>query len=235
MRKIAMLKQIVFDFDGTLADTVEMCLDVYLRVLGKYMGDAVPSREEVYASFGKNEPGILRMYLDDRAPAALEEFCALHREFHRTVCPEPFPGIRELLAELRRRGAELAVVTGRCEATCRISLDMLDLASFFPTLRFGSAERNDKAAQLAALVTSHGFAMEETVYVGDAVSDVLACREAGVRCLSAAWGSSARRGELEAVNPGLVFPTVGALREYLGERLPVPPSGGGVPAEGGSR
>ena len=56
---------------------------------------------------------------------------------------------------------------------------------------------------------------DELLYIGDAVSDITACKEAGVRCLSCAWSPVVDAAQLEALNPGLVFPTVAELKAYL--------------------
>ena len=55
--------------------------------------------------------------------------------------------------------------------------------------------------------------------MGDAVSDVTACRDAGVICLTAGWASSARLEELNRINPGLVFLSVGEMQKYIAEHL----------------
>jgi phosphoglycolate phosphatase len=57
------------------------------------------------------------------------------------------------------------------------------------------------------------------VYIGDAVSDVEACRASGVKCFSAAWAKSARLAELEQINPGLVFHSPDAMIGYLQEHI----------------
>ena len=217
------MKVIAFDFDGTIADSVELCLTVFDRVFRARLGAAAPSREELLSIFGTNEQGILRRYLGAAAPAAEEEYYAILRELHPVMCPEVMPGVRGLLDFLRGRGAELVLLTGRCETTGRIALECLHLAEYFSGFRFGSAECNAKGAQLRALPGEYGVAPGEVCYVADAVSDVRACREAGIACLSAAWSSSAWTRELEEINPGLVFPSVAALREYLGPRLPAKP------------
>ena len=208
------LNVIAFDFDGTLADSVELCLAVFDRVLRARLGDAAPSRDELLDIFGVSEPGILRRYLGDDAPAAEQEFYRILRELHPVMCPDVMPGVRELLGSLHRR-VRLVMLTGRCETTGRIALECLRLAEYFSDFRFGSPERNAKAAQLRALPGDLGVDPGEVCYVGDAVSDVRACREAGIRCLSAAWSSSAWTRELEEVNPGLVFPSIAALKKYL--------------------
>ena len=68
-------------------------------------------------------------------------------------------------------------------------------------------------------MNEYALAPEEIIYVGDAVSDVTACREAGVTCLTAGWASSARLEELNKVNPGLVFLSVDGMQKYIAEHL----------------
>ena len=46
-----MYKVIAFDFDGTLADSVDFCLEVFEKVFEKYLGDKAPTRESIYQNF----------------------------------------------------------------------------------------------------------------------------------------------------------------------------------------
>lgn len=213
-----MIRHIAFDFDGTLADSVEFCLAVFDKVFAKYMGDKAPGREAIYANFGMNEPGVIRFFMGVNHEAE-EDFFSWHRELHGKMCPEPFPHVTEMLDFLLEKNVPMTILTGRSETTCNISLDFLNIRKYFSGAQYGSPEKNDKAGQLLYLMERHGLAPEEIVYVGDAVSDVTACRKAGVECLTAAWASSARLEELHQVNPGLVFLSVDAMQKYLAERL----------------
>ena len=212
-----MYKLIAFDFDGTLADSVDFCLDVFEKVFEKYLGNNAPTRESIYQNFGMNEPGVIKFYMGKMVPEADEYFYQLHKEMHADCCPETFPGNRELLESLRNNGVKLALLTGRSETTCKISMDFLKLGDFFESFQTGSPERNDKTAQLLALLERYDLKKEELAYVGDAVSDAEACIRAGVDCLSAAWAKSARIAELEKLNPGKVFRTVTSMQQYLSE------------------
>ena len=210
-----MYKLIAFDFDGTLADSVDFCLNVFEKVFEKYLGDKAPTRESIYQNFGMNEPGVIKFYMGKMVPEADEYFYKLHKEMHGASCPETFPGTRELLEFLQKNNVKLALLTGRSETTCKISMDFLDLGHFFESFQTGSPERNDKTAQLLALVEKYGLQKHEIAYVGDAVSDAEACIRAGVDCLTAAWAKSARIAELEKLNPGKVFRTVQDMHDHL--------------------
>ena len=212
-----MIKQIAFDFDGTLADSVDFCLAVYDIVFKKYMGEKAPAKEEVYQSFGMNEPGVIRHFFGKENPEAVETFNHYHRKLHAEMCPEPYPGIIDLLDYLKGTGVSMTILTGRSEETCKISMECLNMGHYFSGFQYGSAEKNDKCAQLLKLISEPGLKNDEIVYVGDAVSDATSSQAAGVKCLSAAWAKSARLDELEKINPGLVFRTVEDLKKYFRE------------------
>lgn len=214
-----MIKLIAFDFDGTLADSVDFCLAVYDAVFKKYMGENAPDQEDVYQHFGMNEPGMIRYYLGKTIPEAEQDFYRIHRELHLEKCPEPFPGIIPFLDFLKEKGIILTILTGRAETTCQISMDVLKMGHYFSIFQYGSPEKNDKCAHLLKLLADTGLQKEEIYYVGDAVSDAESSIAAGVTCLSAAWAKTARVDELEKVNPGLVFRSVEAMQKYLQKEI----------------
>lgn len=214
-----MIRHIAFDFDGTLADSVEFCLAVFEKVFTKYMGEKAPDREAVYNNFGMNEPGVIRFFMGQENPDAENDFYEFHRALHPAMCPEAFPGVIGLLDFLKSKDIPMTILTGRSETTCNISLDFLGMQKYFVSAKYGSPEKNDKAGQLREVMSAYGLRADEIVYVGDAVSDVTACRKAGVECLTAAWASSARIEELKKVNPGLIFYSVDDMLLWLKERV----------------
>ena len=60
-----MIKLISFDFDGTLADSVDFCLEVFDIIFKKYMKEKAPSREDIFGCFGMNEEGVLRHFMGE--------------------------------------------------------------------------------------------------------------------------------------------------------------------------
>ena len=214
-----MIKLVAFDFDGTLADSVDFCLACFDKVFEKFMKENAPDREAIYQTFGMNEPGVLRFFMGKESKEAEEDFYTFHRELHPEKCPEPFPGVMGLLDFLKEQNVPMTILTGRSRTTCNISLDYLGMQDYFQGAKYGSPEKNDKAAQLRELMNEYALAPEEIIYVGDAVSDVTACRDAGVICLTAGWASSARLEELNRINPGLVFLSVGEMQKYIAEHL----------------
>ena len=214
-----MLKLVAFDFDGTLADSVDFCLAVYLSVFQKFMGEKAPDREQIYQTFGMNEPGVIRHFLGDASPEAEQEFYRLHRQLHAEMCPEPYPGILPFLDFLKEKGVILTILTGRSAITADISLEYLKIKDYFSFVQTGRAESTDKSFQLKLLMEKYSLTAEEVLYIGDGVSDVLSSRKANIKCLSAAWAKSARMEALKKVNGSLLFTSVKDMQKFLEEKL----------------
>ncbi len=215
-----MIKLISFDFDGTLADSVDFCLEVFDIVFKKYMKENAPSREDIFGCFGMNEEGVLRHFMgEDYREEYMKEFARYHNELHGKKCPEVFPCIRELLDFLKEKGVILTILTGRSEMTANISLEYLKIKDYFSFVQTGTAESNDKSSLLKELLKKYSLKEEEVFYIGDGVSDVLSSRKAGIECLSAAWAESARMGALKEVNGSLLFTSVEDMQDFLEEKL----------------
>lgn len=209
-----MLKFVVFDLDGTLGDTLPLCLAAFKKAVTPYMG-YTPDDEEVTKAFGLNEEGMMKIFVGNRWQEALDEFYAIYTEMH-PMCPSPFPGIAEILCSLKQQHLGLALITGKGKTCCDITLAQFGLADVFEFIAIGSPERNVKADALRRMLGQYQLSPDEIVYVGDTLSDVVACREAGVRCLSAAWAPGSLAAELEQANKGNVVYSVGELRSRLG-------------------
>ena len=208
-----MYKLIAFDFDGTLFESLTQCLDAFRKTVSPYAGHEL-TNAEIEATFGLNEDGMIMRLVGDNWVQAAADFYAEYARMHEGIT-EVFPGARELLDELRERGVVLALVTGKGETACRISLEKLRLEGMFEQVLCGEADGPSKHKHFAALLERYGLRKDELVYIGDGLKDVEACRMAGVQCLSAAWQSDARKDALEKANPGRVFDSVEALRAHL--------------------
>ena len=127
----------IFDLDGTLADTLPVCCAAFRPVLLDITGKAYSDRE-IMALFGPNEEGILQRLAGEAWPAALERFLAEY-ESHHDACRAPFEGIDDVLQRIDRCGAQLAIVTGKGAGSAAISVRHLGLARYFDLVVPGSA------------------------------------------------------------------------------------------------
>lgn len=208
-----MFKIIAFDLDGTLADTIPMCMKAFRESVSPYTGHKL-SEEEILHTFGLNETGMVKAVAGPNWEAALEDFYmqyeALHKEVTRT-----FPGISDLLLFLKERKYVLALITGKGAKCCAISLKQLGLSETFDDVLCGSEQAPNKTENMEYLLQKYAVAREEFCYIGDTAQDIFACRNAGVTCFSAAWQKSADAALLEQENPGHVFYRVKDLLEFF--------------------
>ncbi len=85
----------------------------------------------------------------------------------------------------------------------------------FCVIMTGEETRNNKTESIRKLLEKYDVKKAEFYYIGDAATDVTACREAGVTCLSAAWSESADVESLKKINPDYLFYSVSSLKINL--------------------
>ncbi len=208
-----MVKLVAFDLDGTIGDTIPMCIRAFKKAVAPYVLHEL-SEKDIVQTFGLNEEGMIRQVADRNWEKALEDFYACYSQMHE-MCPHPFEGITELIQRLRRNGFLTALVTGKGQNSCNITLDKFGMSDYFDAIETGSPYKNRKAEAIGNLLERFHLAPDELLYVGDTVSDVLSCKEAHVECLSAAWAPNALFEELSAVNAGNVITSVPDLKQRL--------------------
>jgi phosphoglycolate phosphatase/pyrophosphatase PpaX len=121
----------IFDLDGTLGETVPICIQAFQQTLHHYLGWTLMA-PDVIAMFGPSEEGMLQRQLPQTWPAALEVYLKEYERAHVT-CPAPFPGLTTLLTGLRRRGLRLGIVTGKGLRSATISARVLGFGRLLRT------------------------------------------------------------------------------------------------------
>ena len=134
------------------------------------------------------------------AAAAAAEVDPLHRRFvdryAEVPCRHsaPYPGARELLADLRRDGWRLGLCTNKPQAPTLGLLAALDLAASFDAVVGGDAvpgARKPDPRHLAATLDRLEVAAGAAVMVGDSRNDLLPARALGVPCVLVSFGYTA--------------------------------------------
>ena len=213
-------RAVLFDLDGTLADTLPLCIRAFRHAIEPLAGRAV-SDAEIVATFGPSEEGTIRALVPEHYDAALAAYLQHYERLHAD-CPLPFPGIAALLRDLRRQGVRLGMVTGKGVRSTVLSLRRFGLEDAFEIVETGSPHGPRKTEALQAILAAWDMAPGDAVYIGDAPSDVAAARAAGVAVVSAAWAGTADSAALRALAPDLLAATVDALRSWLWPRLATP-------------
>jgi phosphoglycolate phosphatase len=186
------LKTILFDLDGTIADSrpgILASIEYLLRRLGH---EPDPSFDLQFVLGPPAEDWITKVlghYRDDR----FDEGVALYRSHQNEIglfLSSIYPGIPDLLSGLRQRGIEIYVATAkRTEAAQRV-LRHFGLASLFQSIRGTTPDRKnwDKAALISELLQERDLDPTRTAMLGDRKQDVCAARKNGLAGLGALWG-----------------------------------------------
>jgi phosphoglycolate phosphatase len=218
------LKLLVFDLDGTLADTrTDLAVSVN-HALGKVGRPPLPL-ESVVAFVGDGARNLLTRSLDAAAAAqavpvrpgeidaALEAFLE-HYRVHCLGETAAYPGVESSLEKLS--GFRKAVLTNKPVAPARTILSGLKLAAHFNQVLGGDnpyGQKPDPAA-LRHIMQAEGARSEETVLIGDGVQDLRAARAAGTRFLGFLGGMGSPAA-LRAERPEAVFDDMRRLPEAL--------------------
>lgn len=208
-----MLKAVLFDFDGTIADTVPLCIAACRAALEPLAGRAF-SDADIVATFGPSEEGSVLALVPDQYEAGVAAYLACYRQLH-SMCPKPFDGIAALLKRLKEKGLLVGLVTGKGRKSCDISLEVYGLADAFDAVETGSPEGPCKPQGIQNILDRFGLKGSEALYTGDVPSDIVASRQAGVGIVSAAWATTADPKALAACAPDAVCESLEAFEQYV--------------------
>lgn len=211
-----MIKLVAFDLDGTIGNTLPMCIQAFKKAAQPYIKHKL-SDEEVVRTFGLNEEGMIKCVVGETCfQQALHDFYVIYRVLHKEMCPKPFDGICELITLLKQKGIIVVLITGKGIKSCDITLKQFDMASFFEEVITGNTERNIKSEALKGLLRSYCLTTDEIVYIGDTVSDIMECQKANIKCLSVAWNTPQNEAlVLENCNPRNVFYSISSISDFL--------------------
>lgn len=211
MRKI---KAVLFDLDGTLANTLPLCIQAFRQSVEPLINRTITD-EEIIATFGPSEEGTIMALAPDHYDKGVSGYLQYYQDLH-AMCPVPFEGIKEILQMLKSKGVRIAMVTGKGKHSTDISLKHFGLTGFFEIIETGSPGGARKAEGIQLILDSlPGVEKEEVIYVGDAPSDIEASRKVGIFVVAAAWAETAEPRKLQGSGPDELFYTIRDFSVWL--------------------
>ncbi|WP_437919960.1 NUDIX hydrolase N-terminal domain-containing protein [Sphingobacterium sp. LRF_L2] len=212
------LKMVIFDLDGTLANTLPLCIRAFKESIEPLAG-RVLSDAEIIATFGPSEEGTIRALLPaNHHEGALLQYYNSYVEFHDMV-PDCFEGIVDLLSFLEQQGVLITMVTGKGERSANLSLEKFGIRHYFKHVETGNPEGPSKEKGIRNILENYGLLPSEVIYVGDAPSDITAARNCEVPMVAVTWASTTDREALANLNPDYLFDTVDEFSDYLRDRI----------------
>ena len=211
-------RTVLFDFDGTLFDTVDGITKSIQYALRKHGMDAPlealrcfagpPLADKFTEVFGVSRAEAEQLVIDFReryVPIGVYESA-------------PFPGIGELLNRLRGAGLKLAVATSKPQAMAELLLDRAGLSDRFDAVvGIDPARSNEKKWQIVEKALDLLQAdRASAVLVGDTKYDAEGAARCGIACVGARWGYAAP-GELEQAGVAVIAEDFTGLERLLTE------------------
>ncbi len=179
---------VIFDMDGVLIDSMPLHAQAWLDVLAEE--GIIIRREDVYEREGEAGSASLSYFfkINDLDPTPERMQALLRRKeslYKQNAVPQPFPGVVEFLASLKKAGKRMAIVTGTARHELEATLPKEILAFFEATVTGDEVKRGkpDPEPYLTAL-KKLGVTATKSLVIENAPLGVRAAREAGICCFA---------------------------------------------------
>ena len=187
------LSCVLFDLDGTLADTAPDLINSLNRVLQKQGLEPVePAVIKPYISYGAAamvKHSLSGLYSDEQHTNILN---AMLEDYQENIVRHTrlFSGMAELLKTLENKGIKWGVVTNKRKRFTRPLMDALQLTSRAVCIISGDSTANSKPHPEPMLTACKQANVEpaQCLYIGDSAHDIEAGKKAGMKTMAAAYG-----------------------------------------------
>jgi len=177
MRKI---DAILFDFDGTLANTLPLIFFAFKKIFMDYKKQDV-TLDDISRMFGPTEVGIIKLQFKENVSTIVEKFYKIYEEKHPDFLHKEEEFI-DLLNYLKQKSIKLGIVTGKGSETLKISLRLLKMDEYFDVLISGDDTTNPKPDPEGIIKALNilNISPERILFVGDSDADIGAGKNAKV-------------------------------------------------------
>ena len=188
---------LIFDFDGTIADTFH-----YLVKIGNRLSEEF--------NFNRIDPDEIKDLRDKNVRETIQHLnipllkipmivAKAKKELHKEINSiEPIKDLKEILLQFKSLGHKMGILTSNSSknVTGFLENNGLDFFDFICT----TSKIWSKNWGLKTLMDEHGLELSEVIYVGDETRDIKAAKKAGIRSAAVTWGYNSHE-TLEAQNP----------------------------------
>lgn len=188
----------IFDFDGTLANTLEESRRIFNQLATDYglrevTEEELPDLRHMSLKELLNHLGIPK----HRVPSLIARGTSLMRA---NIAKLPLiRGIGEVIPELRARSSSFGILTSNASTNVDLFLRAHGLRSHFDFIS-STSKLTGKAKHLRAIRKTFSLKSHEMLYVGDEIRDVKASKKAGIPVAAVTWGFNSPE-ILSAENP----------------------------------
>jgi len=202
------IRYIIFDFDGTIADSIDLALNIYNKIAHEYNCKSVSVEDRKTLDLRKSKE-LLKEYGITGVKLVML-LLRIRKELGKCIAElKPIKDIKTSLLEIEKSGLKLGVLTSNSKRNAGMFFKNNGLAGKFEFIYSGkSLFGKDKV--MMQLFEREKIAKEEVIYVGDEIRDIEASRKAGIKVIAVCWGLT-NKAELETYQPDQIAETPAEL------------------------
>lgn len=212
-------KVIIFDFDGTLCDTRSNII-IAFRATMERLGLDMRDEETCGATIGLTlRDGFKSMYpeFDDaKIDHCVDTYREIFAERRKELMPDLFPGVKETLEALRKRGHRMTIATSRLTDSLMLFMRHHGIDHYFEYAVGSDSVTHHKPHPEPALKTlaELNITPSEAIMVGDMPVDIAMAHNAGIRAIGVDYGNATRE-ELEAAEADWIVDSITKILEII--------------------
>ena len=200
-------KNIIFDFDGTLVDSLPGVVKTFKKAAEELASKNLEEKE-IVCLIGKPLVQIISILFDTDDEFLVQRGCALFKKYYGKEGVYQnilYPGIKEMLESLKNQSCQLFVVSNKIDLFMNKILEQHKLKQYFTAVIGidGTDKQSKKADYVKRLITRYKLKKKETVIVGDTENDIIAAKENYIYGIGITWGYGLESDLIEAKADGI--------------------------------
>lgn len=214
------IKQLIFDFDGTLTDTAPVILATMAATI-KEMGLPSPTIGQCRATIGmrlEDIPDVLFPGIPNISASFSETYRRIFTQENKPGIAKPFPGVDKTLRLLHSHGYSMAMASSRNRESLRDFIEGFGWTDLFCMLIGGEdvVEAKPAPEPVLTICGKMGWEPSETLVAGDATYDILMGHNAGAHTCAVTYGNQSRE-QLRSASPDCLIDCFPYLIETLNQ------------------
>lgn len=186
---------VVFDFDGTIADTNKLIVDSWQAVFRARTGKE-GDLDVILSTFGEPLFYTMAKFFPEYS---VEESVGIYRNYQKEIFLdeiEIFPGVKELILGLKEKGYKVGIATSRLKESTLLGIKKFELEDAIDALVTVEDTEKHKPDPEPALICLKklGSKPEESIMVGDSAYDMGCGKNAGMTTVLVGWSEAAKSG-----------------------------------------
>lgn len=212
-----MVKLVIFDWDGTLFDSIDQICSSMLKA-GENSNAPVRQYSDIKNIIGLSLDKAVQTVWPELDSAVHEQIMSHYKTIYVSsdmAPPSPYPGVYELLRGFKESGIKMAVATGKSRRGLDRVMALTETRHYFDVTRCADeTQSKPHPLMIEQILDTLGVAPEHSIMVGDTEYDLNMANNAGIKSVGVSYGAHSK-DRLLACNPHAVINHVSQLSDFL--------------------